>query len=103
MGTKLIRLADETLIEIEVPEQDVQQISGELAKKVKATIDQVHPVILNAAQSLNAVWKELNKDMKVEGAELEFGVSFEAEGNVYITKAKAGTNLVFKLTLKPKE
>lgn len=103
MGTKLIRLTDGTLVEVEVAEKDVQQISGKLAKQVQAAIDQVRPVIVNAAQSLNASWKELNKDMLVETAELEFGISFEAEGNVYITKATAGANLVIKLTLKPTE
>jgi hypothetical protein len=103
MSTKLIRLADGTLVEVDASSDDVQQISGELAKKVKSTIDQIQPVILSAAHSVKAAWVELNKDMNVEGAEIEFGISFEGEGNIYITKAKAGANMVIKITLKPQE
>ena len=40
--------------------------------------------------------------MNIEQAEIQLGLSFEAEGNLYITKAKGNANLTIKLTLKPK-
>lgn len=40
--------------------------------------------------------------MNIEQAEIELGLSFEGEGNLYITKSKAGASLTVKLTLKPK-
>jgi hypothetical protein len=43
----------------------------------------------------------MNKEMEIEQAEVEIGFSFEAEGNLYITKSKASANLTVKLTLKP--
>lgn len=47
------------------------------------------------------MWKELNKELLVDAAEVELGLGFEAEGNLYITKAKGSANLVVRLTLKP--
>lgn len=41
--------------------------------------------------------------MDIERAEIELGLSFEGEGNLYVTKSSAGANLKVKLSLKPKE
>lgn len=102
MATKLIELQDGTLVEIEVPGDQVEQISGSAANKVEATIDKIKPVLLKVCEPINAVWQEMNKDMHIEQAEVELGLSFEAEGNLYVTKAKANSNLTVKLVLKPK-
>ena len=103
MASKLIELEDGALVEVEVPENKAQPISGGVADKIKdATIDRIKPIILKVCKPLSEVWKELNKDMYIEQAEVELGLGFEAEGNLYITKAKGNANLVVKLTLKPK-
>jgi hypothetical protein len=67
-----------------------------------ATIDKIKPLILKACKPIAEVWKELNQDMHIEQAEVELGLGFEAEGNLYITKAKGNANLTVTLTLKPK-
>ena len=41
--------------------------------------------------------------MEIEQAEVEVGLNFEGQGNIYITKGKGGTNLKVKLVLKPKK
>ena len=103
MASKLIELADGTLVEIEVPENKAQLIAGGAAEKLQdATIDKVKPILLKACKPIVEVWQELNKDMHIEQAEVELGLGFEAEGNLYITKAKGNANLVVTLTLKPK-
>ncbi len=103
MTTKLIKLEDGILVEVEATENDVQQIDGSMAKRVDTAIDAIKPLIVKAARSIGSVWRELDKDLSLEQAEIEFGVSFEGEGNFYITKAKGGANLNIKLSLKPKE
>jgi hypothetical protein len=40
--------------------------------------------------------------MQIEQAEIQIGFSFEGEGNLYVTKSKAGANLTVKMVLKPK-
>ena len=102
MASKLIELDDGALVEVDVPENKAQPISGGAADKIKdATIERIKPIILKVCKPLSEVWKELNKDMHIEQAEVELGLGFEAEGNLYITKAKGNANLVVKLTLKP--
>jgi len=77
-----------------VPENKAQPIFGGAADKIKdATIERIKPIILKVCKPLSEVWKELNKDMYIEQAEVELGLGFEAEGNLYITKAKGNANV----------
>jgi hypothetical protein len=103
MASKLIKLEDETLVEVEVVDNKAREISAGAADKIQdAAIDKIKPIILIACRPISEVWKELNKEMHIEQADVELGLGFEAEGNLYITKAKGNANLVVKLTLKPK-
>lgn len=103
MATKLIELEDNTLVEVEVEPDQAQPISGGLADKVSATFDKIRPILINTCRPITEAWKELNKEMHIEQAEVQLGLSFEGEGNLYVTKSKAGANLTVKLVLKPKE
>jgi len=42
MATKLIKLEDDSLVEVEVSGDEVQQVAGSLADKVDATIDNIN-------------------------------------------------------------
>ncbi len=103
MATKLIRLNDQTLIEIDVPETQARQISGGIAEKVDATLDKIGPTLLKVGRPIIQAWEELNKNFDMESAEIELGLSFEGEGNIYITKSKASANLTVRLKLRPKQ
>lgn len=102
MTTKLIELGDGTFIEVEASPDDVQQISSKMAERVQETLDKVKPILIQTCKPVMAAWKELSQDMDIEQAEIELGLSFEGEGNIYVTKVKSGANLIIKLTLKPK-
>jgi len=102
MATRLIELSDGTLVEAEVPENQIQQISGGLAAKVDATFDKIQPMLVKVCRPIIAAWQEINQEMPIEQAEIELGLSFEGEGNLYVTKSKVGANLTVKLLLKPK-
>lgn len=102
MTSKLIELEDGTLIEVEVPEDEAQQISSKFADRVSTTFDKIKPILVKTCRPIAAAWKEINQEMPIEQAEVEIGFSFEGEGNVYVTKAKAASNLKVKLVLKPK-
>ncbi|MBN3949055.1 MAG: hypothetical protein HWQ38_22345 [Nostoc sp. NMS7] len=101
MPTKLIRLNDGTLVEVEVPDDEARQISGGLADKVDATFDKIKPILVKTCKPIASAWKELNQEMTIDKAEVQIGFSFEGEGNLYITKSKANANLTVKLILKP--
>lgn len=101
MATKLIKLDDDTLVEVEVSEDEAKQIAGSVADRVSTTFDKIKPILVKTCRPIAAAWKELNQEMQIEQAEIEVGFSFEGEGNIYVTKAKAGSNLKVKLVLKP--
>lgn len=102
MASKLIQLEDGTLIEVEVPGDQVEEISGGYAKKVEASLDKIRPLLRSICRPFTETWKELNKEVRIEQAEVEIGLNFEGEGNLYITKAKTGANITVKLVMKPK-
>ena len=102
MATQLLELSDGTLVEVEVLDSQPREISGNFAEKVDATFDKVKPLIVRACRPVVAAYQELNQEMSIEQAEVEIGLSFEGEGNLYVTKSKAGANLTVKLLLKPK-
>lgn len=104
MASKLIKLRDGTLVEVEVTGTEVQQISGGLAKKVNTTIDDMKDVLSKACQPIVAAVKDLREKVTdLEHVEVEVGLSFDIEGNIYITKANLGANVLVRMTLKDKE
>ena len=103
MASRLIKLEDGTLVEVEVAGDEVQQISGGLAEKVDATINKIKPVLLKTCQPIVAAVKDLREDIDLEQVEVEVGLSFDIEGNIYISKAKFGANVLVRMTLKNKE
>ena len=102
MATKLIELEDGTLVEVEVLPNEVQAISSGLANRVGQSFDRICPILIRVSRPIAEAWKEINQEMDVEQAEVEIGLSFEGEGNLYVTKSKAGANLTVKLVLKPR-
>jgi hypothetical protein len=48
------------------------------------------------------VWQELNREMSVDQAEVELGLGFQGEGNLFVTKAVGRANFTVKLTMSPK-
>lgn len=99
MATKLIRLSDGTLVEVDVAPGEAAQIAGGAADKVASSLDQIQPIIAKVCRSLADTWAAVAEQVQIEKAEVEIGVSFEGEGNIFVTKAKAGANLVLTLTL----
>lgn len=100
MGTKLIKLEDGVLVEVESAKDEVQQIDGSLADKVEATFSKIKPVLLRACKPIADAVKEMRTDVDLEQVEIELGLSFESEGNLYITKASLGANILVRMTLK---
>ncbi len=102
MATKLIELEDGILIEVEAQEDEAQQISSRAAEAVSSSFSKIKPLLKKAVQPIAELWNELDQDVAIEAAEVTINFSFEGEGNIYVTKAKAGSNLSVKLILKPK-
>ncbi len=103
MDTRLIQLDDGTLIEVNASPDEATDISSRFAEKVDSTFDKIKPMLMNVCRPIASVWKEVNKEMQAEQAEIELGLSFEGEGNLFVTRSKASANLPIRLIVKPKD
>jgi len=103
MARELIKLRDGTYVEIETTGEQVQLIAGGLAHKVQTTMDTIQPVLLKTCQPVVEAVKKLSEEIDLEQVEVEVGLSFDLEGNVFVSKANFGANLLVRMTLKKKE
>lgn len=79
MPTKLIRLEDGTLVEVEAKPNEVEQISSRAADKVQESLDTIVPILVSVCQPLIAAWQQLDQGTLLEQAEVELGLSFECD------------------------
>lgn len=101
MGKTLVSLKDGTLVEVEVSEDQAEMISGGLTRTVDSTLKSIKPLLVESCQPVIEAWDELQAHTRIEQAEVEIGMAFSVEGNLYITKSTGKANIKIKLTLKP--
>lgn len=100
MGSRLYRLDDGTLVEVET-QDDARQISVDVAGKIETTFEKsIKPILLKTCVSVSEAMKNIRENVSLEQVEIEMGLSFETEGNLYITKATLGANILVRMTLK---
>jgi len=104
MSKKLIELDNGLLMEVEIPQSEIEMISGgsDMVERVDKSINAVETLLIKSVQPIAQAYKALNQDMILEKAEVEIGIGFSAEGNIFVAKGKANANLKVKLVLSPK-
>ncbi|HHD81598.1 MAG TPA: hypothetical protein ENK82_07855 [Campylobacterales bacterium] len=106
MGKKLIELENGLMMEVEASENEIQEISGgsdEIVAKVERSMGTVEKMLTESVKPIVNAYEVLNQDVILDSAEVEIGIGFSAEGNVFIAKGSANANLNVKLVLKPKK
>ena len=98
MASTLSELSDGGMVEAEVSPDEATQIDGGGARRGEASLHRIEPVLLSVCRPITSVWSAIT-DLQVDHVEVEIGLSFEGEGNVFLTKAKAGANLTVRLSL----
>jgi hypothetical protein len=101
MTTSLIQLADGILVEVDVRDDQARPISGGLARRVAATIEKVIPILAEVGRSVAEASAIAFQDKGVCETEVEVGLSFEAEGQLYIARSQAAANLVVRMSIRP--
>ena len=104
MPSKLIEMEDGVVVEVEVPQDQVDKIAGtsDAVEQVDTALDTVHPILLKACRPVISVWDELNREMCIDKVEVELQLGFSADGSVFLAKAKGNANLKIKLSVSPK-
>lgn len=102
--SKIVSLQDGTLIEIESEQAGLEECSYDSSrKKLKKSLSDIKPFLVNVAGQFRDTLTAIEKNVNVDSMQVQVGLSFEGEGNVYIVKGKAGASLNVTLTLKPNE
>ncbi|SFV66583.1 hypothetical protein MNB_SV-12-1714 [hydrothermal vent metagenome] len=104
MSKKLIELDNGLLMEVEIPQNEIEMISSnsDTVERVDQSISAVESVLIKSVEPITKAYKTLNQDMILEKAEVEIGIGFSAEGNIFVASGKASANLKVKLVLSPK-
>lgn len=103
MATSLIELEEGILVEVQVDDAKAEQISGTLIEKVGSSFEKITPILLTVSKRFKDAWAKARKEVSISKAEIELGIGFDAEGNLYVTKAKASANITVKLYVAPPE
>lgn len=101
MATTLIQLSDDILVEVDVREDQARPISGGLARRVAATIEKAVPILVEVGRSITEASATAFQRGSVYQTEVELGLSFEGEGQLYIARSQAAANIVVRMSIRP--
>jgi hypothetical protein len=99
-ATSLVELIDGTLVEVDVPESRATPLSSGFARKVDADLERIRPILARFITPIIDSIDNLPNSDRIKRAELEFGLSFEAEGFIYVTRSRSDGNITIKLIIE---
>ena len=105
MSKKLIELENGLMMEVDIPKEEIEMISsgGDVIDRVSSSMGTIETILFQSVQPIINTYNTLSEDIIISSAEIEVGIGFSAEGNIFIAKGNANANLKVKLVLKPKE
>ncbi len=104
MATELVQIENGFLIEVEESKPSNKPrpfSSGKDTRAIENRLSEAKEIIVKAVSNIIPAWDELAGKVKVESAEIEMGLGFEANGNIFIVQGKAKANLSIKLKISP--
>ena len=104
MSKKLIELNNGLLMEVDALHHEIEAMSSnsDMVEKVDKSMQSVKEMLIKSVEPIIQAYEVLNQDVILEKAEVEIGIGFSAEGNIFIAKGKGSANLKVKLVLSPK-
>ena len=105
MSKKLIELENGLLMEVEIPQSEIEMISGgsdDIINRVESSMGTIENILVKSVEPIANVYNALQQEIILEKAEVEIGIGFSAEGNIFVAKGNANANLKVKLVLSPK-
>lgn len=106
MSTKYLELADGVIIEIGGAQDVREEMHTSTAELIDTTMDMVsqrlRKILAPIANSFHSLYDSMDVPIEVESAEVELGLSFSAEGNIFVAKSKAEGTMKVTVSFKPK-
>jgi hypothetical protein len=107
MARELLELNTEDggtiLVAVDVPEVAVGRVSAPgdpPIKKLDQSFNVVSALIVRGCRPLTKAFGQLHQETQATEAEVEFGISFTAKGNVYLMESSGGATLKVKVSWK---
>ena len=101
MKTELIELKDGTLVEVESIVNTPKKLSSKNARKAShASLNKINDFLVRFTDPILNTLDKITSTKKLDQIEIDLGLSFEGEGNLFITKAKASANVNVKMIFK---
>jgi len=105
MATKFLEFKDGVIVEIGAPSDRREEMHTSDADRVDTTMEMVASMLDRILRPIGDAFAglrdALDVPIEVKEAEVELGVSFSAEGNLFVTKASAEGTLQVKVTFSP--
>lgn len=96
----IIQLMDNILVEVEVPESRAISISSSYANRVNSSLSSIALLIHQVSEQVVNSLKTATQSDNIIRAEVEFGINYAEEGEVYLTRSRAESNISVKLTIE---
>ena len=108
MASHYLELGDGIIVEVGSPGEKREEMHNAALERVDSTFEMVgsfiEKMVRPIGQSFVDLKTALDVPIEVKEAEIEIGLSFSAEGNIFVTKAAAEGSLSIRITfaaLKP--
>jgi hypothetical protein len=105
VATTYLQFRDDIIVEIGSPSDGKREMHAANAEQVDTTMEMVGQMLSRILAPIGDAFKHLHDvldvPIAVEGAEVEIGLAFSAEGNIFVAKSKAEGTLGVKVTFKP--
>jgi hypothetical protein len=108
VGSRYIELHGGVIVEVGSPGEGRQEMHNATLERVESSLEIVGGLIEKIVTPIRKAFIDLKQaadvPIEVASAEVQLGLSFSAEGNVFVTKAKAEGSLNLKIifqTVKP--
>jgi hypothetical protein len=94
---QLIRFADGVLVEVAQNPNPIAPVSGKAADRMSQAFQAAAEVISGVLRAVVGSSARALRESGAGEAEIEFGVGFSIEGNIYVTKATGEGNITVRV------
>ena len=102
--SKLLRLGDNVLVEIDGPSDAPVEMHASSAEQVATTMESasraLNKILKPIGEAFHGLKTTLDVPIEVKEAAVELGLCFSAEGHIFVAKAKAEGNLKVTVTFQ---
>jgi hypothetical protein len=104
MATKFLELKDGVIVEIGAPSDSREEMHTSTAERVDTTMEMVGSmlsrILAPIGDAFRGVREVANTPIAITTAEVELGLSFSAEGNLFVTKTGVEGTLKINVTFR---